>query len=54
MDGGCVEVESEGVIVDELRAQTKAIEPETNKRGYDLVDRFLSRIATSEIKTFNV
>ncbi len=54
MEGGCVEVESEGVVVEELRAQTKAIEPGSNKRGYDLVDRFLSRIATSELKTFNV
>jgi GMP synthase-like glutamine amidotransferase len=53
LEGGCVEVESEGVVVNELRAQTKAIEPETNKRGYELVDRFLSRIATSDIKTFN-
>ena len=53
MEGGCVEVESEGVVVNELRTQTKAIEPETNKRGYELVDRFLSRIATSEIKSFN-
>jgi len=53
MEGGCVEVESEGVVVNELRAQTKVIEPETNKRGYELVDRFLSRIATSEIKSFN-
>jgi GMP synthase-like glutamine amidotransferase len=52
MEGGCVEVESEGVIVEELRAQTKTIEPDSNKRGYDLVDRFLSRIATSDIKTF--
>ena len=53
MEGGCVEVESEGVVVDKLRAQTKTIEPDSNKRGFDLVDRFLSRIATSEIKTFN-
>jgi GMP synthase-like glutamine amidotransferase len=52
MDGGCVEVESEGVVVNDLRAQTKAIEPDSNKRGYDLVDRFLSRIAPSDIKTF--
>jgi hypothetical protein len=50
MEGGCVEVESEGVAVADLRAQTKAIEPESNKRGYDLVDRFLSKIATSEVK----
>jgi GMP synthase-like glutamine amidotransferase len=53
MEGGCVEVESEGVVVQELRAQTKLIEPETNKRGYELVDRFLSRIATADIKIYN-
>lgn len=52
MEGGCVEVESEGVVVQELRAQTKLIEPETNKRGYELVDRFLSRIATADLKKF--
>ena len=50
MEGGCVEVESEGVVVAELRAQTKQEEPASNKRGYDLVDRFLSKIATSEVK----
>ncbi len=50
MEGGCVEVESEGVVVEELRAQTKREEPESNKRGYDLVDRFLSKIATAEVK----
>jgi GMP synthase-like glutamine amidotransferase len=53
MEGGCVEVESEGVVVEELRAQTKAIEPASNKRGEELVDRFLSRIATSDIEKFN-
>ena len=50
MEGGCVEVESEGVVVEELRAQTKREELESNKRGYDLVDRFLSKIATAEVK----
>jgi GMP synthase-like glutamine amidotransferase len=53
MEGGCVEVESEGVVVKELRAQTKLIEPESNNRGYELVDRFLSRIATADIKIYN-
>lgn len=53
MEGGCVEVESEGVSVEELRNQTKVLEPETNKRGYELVDRFLSKIACAEVKTFN-
>ena len=50
MDGGCAEVESEGVDVKELRAQTKEIEQQTNQRGYDLVDQFLDRIATAPIK----
>ena len=50
MEGGCVEVESEGVVVQELRAQTKAIEPDSNRRGLELVDRFLSKIACAEIE----
>jgi hypothetical protein len=50
MEGGCVEVESEGVVVAELRAQTKSIEPESNRRGYELVDRFLTKIACAEIE----
>ena len=50
MDGGCAEVESEGVDVKELRAETKEIEQQTNQRGYDLVDQFLDRIATAPIK----
>ncbi len=52
MEGGCVEVESEGVVVEELRKETKDIEPASNKRGEELVDRFLSRVATSDIKIF--
>ena len=50
MEGGCVEVESEGVVVQELRAQTKVIEPDSNRRGFELVDRFLSKIASAEIE----
>ena len=50
MEGGCVEVESEGVVVSQLRAQTKAVEPESNRRGFELVDRFLSKIASAEIE----
>jgi len=49
MEGGCVEVESEGVVVAELRAQTKAIEPESNQRGFELVDRFLNKVASAEV-----
>ena len=50
MEGGCAEVESEGIVVEELRAQTKSIEKESNQRGYDLVDQFLDYIATAPIK----
>jgi GMP synthase-like glutamine amidotransferase len=50
MEGGCAEVESEGVDVKALRVQTKELENETNQRGYDLVDQFLDRIATAPIK----
>ena len=49
MEGGCAEVESEGVVVDQLRAQTKSLEKESNQRAYDLVDQFLDRIATAPI-----
>lgn len=51
MEGGCAEVESEGVDVKALREQTKKLEPETNQRGYDLVDQFLDQIATAPVKT---
>ena len=51
MDGGCAEVESEGVVVDQLRADTKKLEAQSNQRGYDLVDQFLDRIATAPIRT---
>lgn len=49
MEGGCAEVESEGVVVEQLRAQTKLIEKESNQRAYDLVDQFLDHIATAPI-----
>jgi GMP synthase-like glutamine amidotransferase len=51
MEGGCAEVESEGVDVKALREQTRQLEPETNQRGYDLVDQFLDQIATAPVKT---
>jgi len=50
MDGGCAEVESEGVVVDRLRTQTRELEAGSNQRGYDLVDQFLDRIATAPIR----
>ena len=49
MDGGCVEIEGEGVDVHVLRAQTKYEEPHSNQRAYDLVDQFLDRVATAPI-----
>ncbi len=50
MEGGCAEVEAEGVVVTELRARTRALENESNQRGYDLVDRFLDCIATADVQ----
>lgn len=49
MDGGCAEVESEGVDPDELRAQTKALQSKTDQNAFDLVNTFLDRIATAEV-----
>ena len=51
MDGGCAEVESEGVVVDQLRSETRKLEAQSNQRGYELVDQFLDRIATAPIRT---
>lgn len=49
MEGGCAEVESEGVDPDELRAQTKALQSKTDQNAFDLVNNFLDRIATAEV-----
>lgn len=51
MEGGCVEIENEGVSVEVLRAQTKYEEPYSNQRAYDLVDQFLGRIATAPVQS---
>jgi GMP synthase-like glutamine amidotransferase len=53
MDGGCAEVESEGVEVDALRAQTKALQPVTDQNAFDLVNTFLDRIATAQVVPVN-
>lgn len=52
MEDGCVEVEADGANVAVLIAQTTQFEAESNKRGYDLVDNFLDRIATAPIQKF--
>jgi hypothetical protein len=50
MDGGCAEVEGEGVVVDQLRAQTKKEKIASDKRAFDLVNAFLRRVATSAVE----
>ena len=50
MEGGCAEVEAEGVDVEQLRSQTKSIQPASDKRTYDLVDTFLRRVATASVE----
>jgi GMP synthase-like glutamine amidotransferase len=50
MEGGCAEVEGEGVVVDQLRAQTKEEKIASDKRAFDLVDTFLRRVATSDVE----
>ena len=50
MEGGCVEIEGEGVNVEILRAETKNEEPRSNQRAYDLVDQFLDQIASAPLK----
>jgi hypothetical protein len=50
MEGGCAEVESVGVDVDQLRKETKEIQPASDKRAFELVDTFLRRVATAQIE----
>ena len=50
MDGGCAEVEAEGIDVEQLREETKSIQPASDKRAFDLVDSFLGRVATSAVE----
>ena len=50
MEGGCAEVESEGVDVERLREQTKREQPFADKLAFDLVDTFLRRVATGAVE----
>ena len=50
MDGGCAEVESEGVEVEKLRDETKLIQPQSDQRAFELVATFLKKIATAPIE----
>lgn len=53
MDGGCAEVEGEGLNVEDLRIETRIQEPFSNKRARDLVDQFLDRIAGAPVQRFD-
>jgi hypothetical protein len=50
MEGGCAEVESVGVDVEQLRKETREIHPFSDKRAFELVDTFLRRVATAQIQ----
>jgi len=50
MDGGCAEVEAEGIDVEQLRLETKTIQLASDKRALELVDTFLRRVATSAVE----
>jgi hypothetical protein len=50
MEGGCAEVEAEGIDVEQLREETKTIQPASDKRAFDLVDTFLRRVATASVE----
>jgi len=50
MEGGCAEVEAEGIDVKQLRGQTKSIQPASDKRAFELVDTFLRRVATASVE----
>jgi GMP synthase-like glutamine amidotransferase len=49
MDGGCAEVEAEGVDVAQLRKQTAERKIESERRAFELVDAFLHRVAFAPV-----
>jgi hypothetical protein len=49
MDGGCAEVEAEGVDVAQLRKQTAERKIESDRRAFELVDAFLHRVAFAPV-----
>jgi len=42
-------VELVGVDVDQLRNETKEIQPASDKRAFELVETFLRRVATARV-----
>jgi hypothetical protein len=49
MEGGCAEVEAEGVDVAQLRKQTAEHKIESDRRAFELVDAFLRRVAIAPV-----
>jgi len=49
-ESGCVEITGEGIDLDQLRKETLEQEIGSNKRAAELVDSFLRRVATAQIK----
>lgn len=50
MEGGCAEVEAEGVDVELLRKQTADLKIDSDRRAFDLVNTFLRRVAVASIE----
>ena len=50
MEGGCAEVEAEGVNVELLRKQTADLKIDSDKRAFDLVNAYLCRVAIAPIE----
>ena len=50
MEGGCAEVEAEGVDVAQLRTHTADQKLESDRRAFELVDTYLRRVATAPIE----
>ncbi len=50
MEGGCAEVEAEGIHVEELREQTADLKLDSDHRAFELVNAFLRRVATAPVE----
>ncbi len=50
MEGGCAEVEAEGVDVELLRKQTAELKIDSDRRAFELVNAFLRRVATAPVE----
>ena len=50
MEGGCAEVEAEGVDVALLRKQTADLKIDSDRRAFELVNAYLRRVATAPVE----